>query len=266
MRLSRLLSLPLLLCLPPLAGTPCLALAAQAPDLAGIAYEQRLGNQLPWHMFFDDTGRIVRLADITEGKPLVLVLGYFRCPGLCDVVRGDLFEALRASGLKAGTDYSLVALSIDASETSVDAAAAKAKDLRRYPAPGAANNWHYLTGAADTVQAMAEATGFRTRAEPARKTFAHPIGVIFATPAGLVSSYLFGVGYQPDDVRRAVTRAQFGGIASPASPILLLCFDYDPTIGRYTLAIMKLLRLTAAITLIAFAGALVLAFSNKRRA
>ena len=119
MRLSRLLSLPLLLCLPPLAGTPCLALAAQAPDLAGIAYEQRLGNQLPWHMFFDDTGRIVRLADITEGKPLVLVLGYFRCPGLCDVVRGDLFEALRASGLKAGTDYSLVALSIDASETSV---------------------------------------------------------------------------------------------------------------------------------------------------
>ena len=51
---------------------------------------------------------------LLKKSPLVLVLGYFRCPGLCDVVRGDLFEALTStSGLKAGTDYSLVALSIE---------------------------------------------------------------------------------------------------------------------------------------------------------
>ena len=113
---------------------------------------------------------------------------------------------------------------------------------------------------------LADATGFRKRSQPTGKPFAHPIGVVFVTPDGLVSSYLFGVGYRPDDVREAVARAQFGSIASLASPILLLCFDYDPTIGRYTLAIMKLLRLAAVVTLIAFASALVSAFSNKRRA
>ena len=166
---------------------------------------------------------------------------------------------------RTGTDYSLIALSIDAAETSADAVAAKAKDLQRYPVPGAAQNWHFLTGTADAVQAMVVATGFRNRSGPTRKAFAHPIGVVFATPAGLVSSYLFGVGYQPDDVRRAVTRATFGSLASPASPVLLLCFDYDPTLGRYTLAIMKILRLAAVITLIAVASALAFAFSNERR-
>jgi cytochrome oxidase Cu insertion factor (SCO1/SenC/PrrC family) len=92
MRLNGLLSLSLLLSLQQLAGTPCLAVAAPAPDLDGIAYEQRLGNRLPWHMFFDDTGRTVQLTDLIKGKPLVLVLGYFRCPDLCNVVRGDLLQ------------------------------------------------------------------------------------------------------------------------------------------------------------------------------
>src|ERR1700693_5326349 len=54
------------------------AVAASAPDLSGIAYEQKLGPQIPMRgIFRDDTGRIVRLDDLFEGKPLVLALGYF---------------------------------------------------------------------------------------------------------------------------------------------------------------------------------------------
>jgi protein SCO1/2 len=257
-----LLLLPLLL-----PAAPRLLVAGPAPDLTGIAYEQRPGSQLPGQaMFEDDTGRIVRLGDLFDGKPLVLALGYFHCPNLCSVVRESLFDSLGKSGLVGGHDYSLIILSIDPSETSTEAAAAKAEDLQRYPEPGAAQNWHFLTGTADTVNAVADAAGFHARFDPERKTFAHPAGVIFATPAGLVSSYLLGVGYQPVDVRQAVTRAASGGIAPAASPVLLLCFDYDPATGRYTLAIMKLLRLAAAITVAAIAGSILLARFRERRA
>ncbi len=207
---------------------------------------------------------MVRLADLFEGKPLVLALGYFHCPNLCSVVRADLFDALRASELMAGRDYALVALSIDPSETRADAAAAKAEDLQRYPAPGAAQNWHFLTGTFDAVQAVANAVGFRQRFDPALKQFAHPAGIIFATPTGAVSSYLLGVGYQPADVRLGVTRAASGNIAALASPVLLLCYDYNPATGRYTLAVMKLLRLAAAIMVAAMAGALFLAFRREK--
>jgi len=245
---------------------PSFAVAASAPDFSGIAYEQRPGAQIPIQdIFRDDTGRIVRLDDLFEGKPLVLALGYFRCPNLCSVVRADLFEALRASGMMAGRDYALVALSIDPSETRADAAAAKAEDLQRFPAPGAAQNWHFLTGTFDAVQAVANAVGFHERFDPELKQFAHPVGIVFATPAGLVSSYLLGVGRQVADVRRDVTQAAGGSIAAVASSVLLLCYDYNPATERYTLAIMKLLRLAAAITAAALAGALFLALRREKR-
>jgi protein SCO1/2 len=261
--------LPLLLWLPllQLLSATRHVLAAPAPDLNGIAYEQRPGSQLPGQAVFqDDTGRIVQQADLFHGKPLIIALGYFHCPNLCSIVRADLLKALGASGLVAGSGYSLILLSIDPSETSTDAAAAKADDLQRYPAPGAAQYWHFLTGTQDAVQAMADALGFHNRIDPERKTFAHPVGVVFATPAGLVSSYLLGVGYQPADVRLAVTRATSGGISPAVSPVLLLCFDYDPATGRYTLTILKLLRLAAAITAIALAIKLLFAFLHERRA
>jgi protein SCO1/2 len=246
--------------------TPKFAVAGPVPDFSGLAYEQRPGTQLPGqNMFRDDTGRTVQLADLLEGKPLIVALGYFHCPKLCSVVRANLFDALRASEMTAGRDYSLVALSIDSSESSADAAAAKAEDLHRYPAPGAAQNWHFLTGTADAVQAGADAIGFRGRFDPALKQFVHPVGVVFATPAGIVSSYLRGVGYKPADVRLGVAQAAAGGIApAGALPVLLLCYDYDPTTGRYTLAIMKLLRLAGAIMVVTVGGMLFLAFRREK--
>ena len=257
-----LLLLLSLLLLPPSR----LASAAPPLPLAGIAFEQRPGARLPrQNVYHDDTGRLVRLDELFEGMPLVLVLGYFHCPNLCSVVRADLLKALTTSGLMAGRDYSLVALSIDPSEGSADAAAAKADDLARFPAAGARENWHFLTGNLESVEALANAVGFRDRSDPERKRFAHPVGVIFATPRGAISSYLLGVGYQSADVRLAVTRAMTDAIAPAASPVLLLCFDYDLTTGRYTLAIMKILRLAAAITVVTIAGLAFFAIRRERR-
>ena len=255
----RLLALLILLIM------PRVALAASKADLSGIAYEQRLGATIPLHqMFRDESGAAARLIDLVDGKPFVLVLGYFHCPNLCGVVRADLFDALRNSGLTAGRDYSLIALSIDPSESSADAAAAKASDLRRYPTPGAERDWHFLTGTADATQAISDAVGFHGRPEPDRNQFPHPLGVVFATSKGVISSYLLGVGYQPNDVRLAVARSARGDVAPAASPVLLLCYDLDPTTGKLTLSITKLLRVAAAGTTIAIAGMVYVGFRHGR--
>jgi protein SCO1 len=243
-------------------SAPPVAYGASVPDFSGLAYEQRLGSQIPMQQALrDESGRDVRLSElVTAGKPLILALVYFHCPNLCGVVRADLFDALHRSGMTAGRDYSLVALSIDPSESSADADRAKRDDALSFPSPGAPDHWHFLTGSTEAVKAVADSVGFHDRYDAELKQFMHPVGIVFATPAGIVSSYLLGVGYQPGDVRLAVTRAQWGSIASAALPVLLLCFHYDPTTGRYTLAIMKLLRLTAGITAVVVAGTLFLAF------
>lgn len=249
-----------------LQGAPRLALAAPASDLNVFAYRQKPGSQLPLNaVFSDEAGRRMRLSELLDGKPLILVLVYFHCPNLCGIVRTDLFNALGKTGMAAGRDYTLIALSIDSTETSADAKVAKAEDLSRYPLPGADQGWHFLTGSADSVQEVAATIGFRDRFDPALKQFIHPAGIVFTTPAGIVSSYLLGVGYQPADIRLAVTRAGRGTIAAAALPILLLCYHYDAATGRYTLAIIKLLRLAAGITVITLGGTLFLAFRRERR-
>ena len=242
------------------------ASGASAPDFSGLSYQQRLGNQIPLQQTFrDEAGRNVHLSEfITAGKPLILVLVYFHCPNLCGVVRADLFDALHRSGMTAGRDYSLVALSIDASETSADADAAKRGDIHRFPAPGAPDHWHFLTGNVEAIKEVSDAIGFHDRYDMELKQFMHPVGIVFITPAGIVSSYLLGVGYQPADVRFGVTRAEWGNIAAAAEPVLLLCFHYDPTTGRYTLAIMKVLQLAAGITVMVIVGMLFLMFRRDR--
>lgn len=194
----------------------------------------------------DDDDKIVRLGAIVDGRPLVLTLGYFRCASLCGVVRANLLLALEQARLVAGRDFSFAALSIDSFETSKDAATIKAKELNAHPV-FEPKNFHFLTGDTDEVASLAEAVGFKSRALR-ENSFAHPLGVVIVSPSGVVSSYLLGISYPPDDLRLALRRAAAGEIAPAASPLLLLCYDFDSGTGRYTFAIMKFLRLVSAAT------------------
>ena len=245
--------------------TPQLANGATAPDPGLFSYRQQNGSSLPQRSVFHDAdGSLVRLDTLSHGMPLILMLGYFHCPNLCGIVREDLFRALGSTGLQAGRDYALAVLSIDPTETAADARAAKMQDVSAYGLPASEGSWHYLTGSATEIQPVADAVGFRDRIDQQTKQFVHPAGLVFVTSAGTISSYLLGVGYTPPDIRSAVQRASVGRIAAAASPVLLLCFHFDPTTGRYTLEIMKLLRLAAGLTAATIAGTLFLLFRRER--
>ena len=239
-----------------------LAAPAWADGLDAFAFDQKPGAQLPLDAAFNDAaGHPVTFGSLA-GKPLVLAFGYFHCPNLCGVVREDMFAALQLTGLQAGRDYQLAFVSIDPHETPKDAAIAQASDLARYPADPA--GWHFLTGSAASIEAVEAAAGYRSRYDPALAQFLHPAGIIFATPAGVVSGYLLGVGYSPGDVQAGLARAARGEIGQKASPILMLCFHFDPATGRYTLAIMKVLRIAGAVTVLGI-GAIVFAAQRRGR-
>ena len=247
--------LPLLLLL------ACAVPARAAPNLADLSFQPHPGAALPRDAaFLDDMGHAVKLGALLRDRPGIVTLGYYHCPNLCGVVRDDLFSALQRSGLVAGHDYAVVALSIDPHETANDAAAAKRDDIARYDVPGAAAGWHFLTG--DST-AVAHAVGYRSRWDPALQQFMHPVGVVVTTPGGIVSSYLLGVGYTPDALRAALQRAAAAFVAPPPSPVLLLCFHYDASTGRYTLAIERVLRLFALLTVATVGGLLALLHARR---
>jgi protein SCO1/2 len=239
----------------------CAAAAPSGPDDASaLAWKTAPGSVVPLNTTLrDELGHDVPLRAIFHGRPVILDLGYYHCPSLCGIAREDLFNAITRSGLVGGVDYTLVTLSIDPAEKPGDAAEAKAADLARTPhADG--TDWHYLTGPAAGIEA---AVGFRARYDPVLGQFLHPAGLVVLTADGTISSYLLGVGYAPGDLRAAVLRARDGGVARAVLPVLLLCFHYDMATGRYTLAIEKVLRLMALLTVLTLGG--LMAVLHRRR-
>ena len=179
-------------------------------------------------------------------------------------MRASLFQALKAAKLESGRDYALAVLSIDPSETSAEARGAKAADVSAFGSLGDDRYDHYLTGSAEAITAVATAVGFRDQFDPLTEQFMHPVGVIFATPEGRISNYLLGVGYTPAAVRSALERASAGRLAAVGSPLLLICFHFDPSTGRYSLEILKVLRLAGILTVFTVAGVLFLLFRRER--
>ena len=235
---------------------------AAPPDVSGIEFVQHPGAAVPLDArFTDHAGRSVTLGGLLGGKPAVLLLGYFHCPSLCGVVRDDALNALAHTGLDTPGAYSVLDISIDPREGPADAAAARAEDLARYPVPGAEAGWHFLTGDA---AAVAQAVGFRSRWDADLQQFLHPTGMVVLTPAGTVSAYALGVGYPAVGLRGALLRARAGVVAAAVSPVLLLCFHFDPTTGRYTLEILKLLQLFAGLTVLTIAGLLLILHHHGR--
>jgi protein SCO1/2 len=242
------------------AGIP----STQMPgELKKVGYDQLLGHQVPLDLAFrDETGRTVRLGSFLDARPAVLVLAYYRCPMLCSMVLQGLTGSLKSLTLDAGKQFDVVVVSIDPRETPAMAAAKKKDTLTQYGRYGTDAGWHFLTGPQESITSLARAVGFRYYYDEKQDQFAHAAGVVALTPQGRISRYLYGIEYAPRDMRLALVEAGGGKIGTLVDYVLLYCYHYDPQIGRYSPAILNILRLGAVASV---AGLVLLVVLLRRR-
>lgn len=226
--------------------------AAQAPPafLKKAGIRQNLGNQLPLgDHFVDSSGADVRLGTYFEHRPVVMALVYYKCKMLCPQVLSGLSKTLREVGFNPGKEYDVVVTSIDPMDTPADGVAEKTRFLDSLGTPGAGDSVHFLTGQQASITALAAATGFNYVRVPGpdgkMDQFAHSSVIMIATPDGRMSKYLFGIDYQPRDVRLAVIQASSHHIGSLSDMILLYCCNYSPSAGKYTVSILRVMGLAA---------------------
>jgi protein SCO1/2 len=246
MKGTRALGATLLLC----AGG-CLA---QFPaPFEGV--DQRIDAPLPLDLpFTDSEGRTGPLRAQFVGRPVLLVIGYYRCPQLCGVLMHGLLEALQRAALPSAS-FRLLRISIDPSETPADARAQGSADraYAQFLAPeAAAPDLQFLTGPSASTQALAAQVGYRYRRTDT-EGWTHPAVVIVATPQGRISRYLNGVRFEPDELRQALADARQGRSGGFTDRIALLCARFDPRPGRHTGVVMRGLQVTGALTLLALA-------------
>jgi protein SCO1/2 len=247
--MNRALMLSLFASLPGLA--PLAAQPALPPSIRAVGFDQKLDEQVPLDAVFrDETGRAVTLGDYFDGKPVVLVLAYYRCPMLCDQVLNGLVRAMLDLPFDAGKEFNVVTVSFDPREQPALAAAKKKNYLERYGRPGADHGWHFLTGDEDSIRRLTQAVGFRYHYDAKNDQYAHASGIMVLTPTGKLSRYFFDVRFAPRDLRLGLVEASEQRIGSPADQVLLFCFHYDPMEGRYGPTVINFVRVGGVLTVI----------------
>lgn len=242
---------------------------AEAPAFATTAsqvgFDQRLGEQVPLGVVFrDEDGLEKPLGSYFGRRPVVLALVFHRCPLLCNQVLTGLTRSVKPLPLEAGVDFDVVAVSIDPEDTPEVAARKKTGYLERYDRPGAEAGWHFLTGRKEAIDALCKSVGFRYVYDPVKKLFAHAAGVVVLTPGGQAAQYFYGIDYPSKELDGAIRRAASGRIGSPIAKLLLLCYDYDAATGKYTLSIVRLLRVFGTLTALSLGAYLLVMFRRER--
>ena len=239
------------------------------PDaLQEIGIEQKLGGQLPLDtLVTNEDGQTVKLGSMFEsGRPAILALVYYECPMLCNEVLNGLTGSLKGISLDAGKDFDVIALSFDARENEKPGLSKnkKAAYMERYGRPGSEKGWHFLTASQASIDAVTNAAGFKYRWDEKSGQFAHAGGVMVVTPEGKMSRYFYGIDYGPRDLKLGVIESADNKVGTAADSLLLYCYHYDPSTGKYGLAILSLIRAGAILTLLGM-GALGFVFWRRGR-
>jgi protein SCO1/2 len=236
--------------------------------LKDVSIQQRLDAQLPMDVeLVGPDGRSRPFKSFFRGKPVVLAFVYYECKMLCNMTMLGLVRAMNAiPNLSAGKDFDVVAVSFDPAETPAIAAKKMADFAPRYRRGGLENGLQLLTGSAANVKRLADAAGFRYSWDGKTNQWAHSSAILVVTPEGKISKYFYGVEYSARDLRLGMIDASQGRIGSPVDQVLLFCYHYDPTTGKYGMVIMTLLRAAGLLTVgLIIAFWIVSYFQNKRR-
>ena len=212
------------------------AAAARAPLTEADALEvsqAALGTVLPDLAFVDDAGRSVTLAAFRD-RPLLVNLVYTACTDVCPTIIASLQPAIEEAQATLGRDsFAVVTVGFDARGDSPS----RMRSFARAQGVSLAN-WHFLSGSAETVQALSRAVGFTFYPSPAG--FDHMAQVSIVDAEGRLYRQVYGGVFEPPAIVEPLKDLVLGRERSVWSTqglidrIRLICTVYNPNTGRYS--------------------------------
>ena len=224
-------------------------------DLQGVDVQQNLNTQIPLDLHFkNETGKDVRIGDLLQGKPAILTLVYYECPMLCTQVLNGLITSLRPVSFTPGDQFNIITVSFNPKETPDLAAAKKQAYLKDYAREGAEKGWFFLTGSEEPIKKLANAVGFHYKYDPTINQYAHGTAIMILTPEGKLARYFYGIEFPSNDLRLSLIEASQNKIGTFADKVLLYCFHYDPSQGKYSASVINIIRAGGILTVLCIGG------------
>jgi len=220
--------------------------------LTEVGISEKLGQKVDLGLNFkNERGETVSLASYFAGnKPILLSLAYYNCPSLCNFHLNGVNDALKKMNWTVGREFEYLVVSIDHNETPDLAAKKKANYIKEYGRPEGEKGWHFLVGDEASVRALADQVGFGFRWDEPTKQWAHSSAAIVVTPDGTISRYLYGIVFDAQTLRLSLVEAAKGQVGSIVDRLILYCFHFDPSAGKYTLYAFNIMRGGAVLTIL----------------
>jgi protein SCO1/2 len=256
--LYALLAAAALLCLPALAQTPAPTAPAPAaptytPQEVGI--DEKLGATIPLDLVLKgEDGQPVTLRQLID-KPTLLTLNYFRCAGICTPQLSGVAEVLNRTEAIPGKDFQVLTVSFDGRDEPEIAAQKRTNYLGEITRPFPPAAWRFLTGPDATTRGLADAVGFKFK--QVDNDFVHAAAIIFISPQGKVTRYMYGTTYVPADLQMAAQEAARGEAQPTINKFLKFCFSYDPAGRKYVLNSTTIGATVIILAALAFVATLV---------
>lgn len=215
------------------------------PELKGVGIDHQIGSKLPLDVeFTDENGNKATLRQfLAPGKPLILSPVYYGCKSLCNFHLNGLMDGLKGLEWSAGEKFEVVALSFDAHEGPELAKAKKESYMKVYHRPSAEKGWHFLTGEPKAIGAITSAVGFNYHWNKDLAEWAHPSAAIMISPEGVITRYLPGVFFRPQDIKLALNESVKGQLGSFVDRMVLFCFRYDEHQSKYSPFVSNIMKL-----------------------
>ena len=237
------------------ATKPPLPAPSFSPEEVGI--NERLGATIPLDLELKgEDGKPVTLRQLID-KPTILTLNYFRCAGICTPQLNGVAEVLNRTEAIPGKDFQVLTVSFDERDEPEIAAQKRTNYLGEITRPFPPSAWRFLTGPGATTKALADAVGFKFKR--AGDDFVHAAAIIFISPKGQITRYMYGVTYLPADLQLAAQEAARGEAQPTINKFLKFCFTYDPAGRRY---VLNTTSIGASVIILA---ALIFVFALTRR-
>jgi len=251
------------------------AAPVQAPDrteeapkrLKGVDLIEHLGDTVPETLpFTDQDGKAVTLGDYLHGGvPVILTFNYSACPMLCSLQLTAFVEGLKKLEFSAGKQFRVVTVLLDPNETTDTARRFRARYLSQYNRPGTEAGWSFLRGSDQNIHALAKAVGFTYNYNEARAEYVHPAAITLLSPEGKVARYLYGLEYPDKTLRLGLVEASEGRVGTSLDKLVLYCFHYDSSEGRYAPIMARIMQLGGGASLVLFAGFLTILIRRDKK-
>jgi len=253
------------------------AAPVQAPDrteeapkrLKGVDVIEHLGERVPEGLsFVDQDGKAVTIGDyLHAGVPVILTFNYSSCPMLCSLQLTAFVEGLKKLDFSANKQFRIVTVLLDPNETGDSARRFRSRYLAQYNRPGSEPGWSFLTGSDANIHALAKAVGFSYNYNEVRGEYVHPAALTLLSPEGKVARYLYGLEYPDKTLHLGLVEASEGRVGTSLDRLVLYCFHYDSSEGRYAPVAARIMQVGGAVSLVGLAVFLtVLIRRDKRRA